>query len=133
MTDAGWWLDAAAAITAFSAPVVQVAADGAWETALVLDRQDAGLAADLVAGAVNGALRDIAVEVLWSGEGFVGARWNMEEAEEAVAAVGRVAAQRPRHPALLLGQRAPTPSMTPLPTTAPREPVSSPDEGCGGR
>ncbi|WP_232666986.1 hypothetical protein [Pseudonocardia sp. TRM90224] len=91
MVDGGWWLSVDAEVRVSGQPVLQVAADSAWEVALVADGKDARGAPDLVARAVAAGRRDVAIEVLWPRQGFAGARWLLEDAAEAAAAAERVA------------------------------------------
>ncbi len=91
MSEGGWWLEAAAVVDVSRAPVVQVAADGFWEAALIADGEKAEDVPDLVKRAAAVGLRDVAIEVLWPGGGFVGARWTLEEVQAAVDAGLRAA------------------------------------------
>lgn len=91
MSEGGWWLEAAAVVDVSRAPVVQVAADGFWEAALIAGGEKAEDVPDLVKRAAAVGLRDVAIEVLWPGGGFVGARWTLEEVQAAVDAGWRAA------------------------------------------
>ncbi|MFI6296472.1 hypothetical protein ACIBEJ_33115 [Nonomuraea sp. NPDC050790] len=71
-----------------SEPVVQVAADGVWEAALVLPRRRPPL--DAVHEVARRARESVAVEVLWPGQVFVGVRWPPAEAGEAARALERL-------------------------------------------
>jgi hypothetical protein len=72
-------------------PVLQIAADGAWESAAVLPvTTDPPAAAGVVERVAAAARHDVAIEVLWPGELFVGVRWGLAEVAEALAAVRRV-------------------------------------------
>ncbi|MFI6536874.1 hypothetical protein ACIBHY_30800 [Nonomuraea sp. NPDC050547] len=79
---------AAGLIRVTSSPVVQIAADGIWETALVVPRRHPR--ADAVHEVARRARESVAVEVLWPGQAFVGVRWPVREAGEAVHALGRL-------------------------------------------
>ncbi|MGI8722917.1 MAG: hypothetical protein ACR2JG_11885 [Geodermatophilaceae bacterium] len=91
MSEGGWWLDAAAVVDVSRAPVVQVAADGCWEAALSASWEQAEDVPDLVRRAAALGLRDVAIEVLWPGGGFVGARWSLEQVQTAADAGRRAA------------------------------------------
>ncbi len=87
------WSAVLSSRTVASVPVLQVAGDGRWETAGTVP-----LAADptrLVAcieQVVATPEHDVAVEVLWPGQIFVGARWDLAEADEALMSAQRVQA-----------------------------------------
>jgi hypothetical protein len=100
------WIDASAAAAVEGPPVLQFAADGRWESAAVLE---AGAAPEAVRAAAHAlatrARQDIAAELFWPDQGFVGARWNRTEAEALADAVCSAAAGgvQDRHRAALVG------------------------------
>ena len=73
-----------------TAPVLQVAADGRWETTAVVPVTGEPVRARTVLARVARAARDdVALEILWPGQAFVGVRWPVGSWEEAAAAVDR--------------------------------------------
>lgn len=76
-----WWAALSAIARATTARVLQVAADGSWETAVVA--QDGAVARGVIARVASMATRDVAAEVLWPGQSFVGVRWSLDELSEA--------------------------------------------------
>ena len=80
-------------------PELQVAADGAWEAAAVVPV--GGAAGKALAEAADAARTDVAVEVMWPGEVFVGVRWPRAAMGEATAALDRITAV-PQEPAAML-------------------------------
>jgi hypothetical protein len=88
-----WWEDLSALRPVTVAPVLQLAADGAWEQAAVVSLP-AGLAAGRAAldTAVAAARVDVALEILWPGQVFIGVRWPREAISAAKAALDRVLA-----------------------------------------
>ncbi len=74
-----------AAARATTVPVLQLAADGSWETASVVGLGDGAIARAALAQVAATASRDIAVEVLWPGQSFVGVRWRLDEFDAAAA------------------------------------------------
>lgn len=76
-----WWSRLDAAVTVTGTPVLQVAADGAWESARP------GSELPVLAAAAE---RDVAAEVLWP-QGFAGARWSPPDVGGVTAALHRAA------------------------------------------
>lgn len=122
-----WWARASGSRPVSSSPLLQIAADGDWETATVLpvaaDPSDVVTCIGQVAAT---AQSDLAVEVLWPGEVFVGARWSSRErdaagdgatrAQAAVTAAGTAAdtaASTPPVRAALLALLGAEPSLEP--------------------
>nr|CTQ98447.1 hypothetical protein [Kibdelosporangium sp. MJ126-NF4] len=70
--------------------MLQVAADGRWEVAEVVPLTEP--ARPVVERVAQVAGDDLAVEVLWPGQAFVGVRWPADSWEQAVDAVSRVVA-----------------------------------------
>lgn len=72
------------------APVLQVAADGRWETAKVVPMGgDPAHARTVVAQVARSARDDVAVEFLWPTQAFVGARWPTDSWRQAVVVADR--------------------------------------------
>jgi hypothetical protein len=68
-----------------SPPVFQIAGDGRWETACSVSVSDTSTYLTARIEQVTAAAqRDVAVEVLWPGEVFVGVRWDLAESESAL-------------------------------------------------
>ncbi len=78
---AAWWSAVLSSRTVTSVPVLQFAGDGRWETAgtVPVTADPTRLAARVEQVAAT-AEHDVAVEVLWPGQVFVGARWDLAEA-----------------------------------------------------
>jgi hypothetical protein len=74
-------------------PVLQIAGDGRWETAgtVPITAAPARLAAHVDQVAAT-AQRDVAIEALWPGQIFVGARWGLAESDAALAGARRAQA-----------------------------------------
>jgi hypothetical protein len=112
-----WWSAVLASTSATSVPVLQVAGDGRWETSLPLPvtASPARLLACIEQVAAC-AERDVAVEALWPGRVFVGARWSLPEVEDALAGARRARAAlsadgaRPAEALLALLGAAPGPA-----------------------
>jgi hypothetical protein len=76
--------------------VVQVAVDGAWERARPVSTGGSTVA-EALDWAAGSASRDVAAEVLWPGQAFIGARWRLDELAAARAgldAAARLVADR---------------------------------------
>ncbi len=72
-----------ASAPATGVPVLLVAADGAWEAAQVVEVGDAVAAASALEAAASTAARDVAVEVFWPDESFIGVRWSLDDLDHA--------------------------------------------------
>jgi hypothetical protein len=72
---------------------MQVAGDGVWESTVVLPaNSDPAAAVEVAERVATAAKHDVAIEVLWSGQLFVGVRWGLGEVDGAVAAMRRISA-----------------------------------------
>ena len=84
-------------------PVLQIAADGRWETAAVLVLSGPAVTARAVLHQIAAtAEHDVALEVLWPGAVFIGVRWPAEALSQADAALERVLAITGGDPAVIL-------------------------------
>lgn len=90
-----WWSVISGVRTVTSVPVLQVAGDGRWETADTVP-VSAGRTrvAACVEQAATRARRDVAVEVLWPGQVFVGVRWDLAESDGAGSNAALAGARR---------------------------------------
>lgn len=95
-----WWSVVSRSTSLTAAPVLQVAADGQWETAQVVTGAPAR-ARTVVEQVARAARDDVAVEILWPGQAFVGVRWPAESWAEAAAAVSRSSPRRTLEAGLL--------------------------------
>ena len=86
-----WWRRLADMSTPTARPELQVAADGAWEDAAVVPLPSEA-AAVVLAEVADAAHTDVAIEVMWPGEVFVGVRWPRTALAEASAALDQIAA-----------------------------------------
>lgn len=74
-----------------AAPVLQIAADGGWEESITLPLPvDPDAAGAVLGQAADIARKDVALEVLWPGEAFIGVRWPRRATSEARAALEQV-------------------------------------------
>jgi hypothetical protein len=90
MTRSTWWSALARSMKVTTRPVLQIAADGCWERARVVEAADLSTTGPTAVREVaSAARRDVAVEVLWPGQAFVGVRWPAAQADEAAAAASR--------------------------------------------
>lgn len=89
----GWWTSLNVTSDTTVVPILQFANDGRWETACAVPISVEPRFLDSVVHDVAArATRDIAVEVLWPGHFFVGARWDRTAVPDVVAAVNRARA-----------------------------------------
>ena len=100
---APWWSVVSWATTVMTVPVLQVAADGQWETAEAVPATSNPAAARMVIEQVARAARnDVAVEILWPGQAFVGVQWPAASWQQAADAASRsvivLATDSPRSP-----------------------------------
>jgi hypothetical protein len=98
-----WWSVASRLTNVTMAPVLQVAADGRWEMAEVVPVAGNPAAVRTVFERVaRAASRDIAVEIMWPAQAFVGVSWPVDRWERAAVAAGRsvvvLASDRPVPP-----------------------------------
>lgn len=85
-----WWSVVSQIASVMTAPVLQVAADGRWESADVVPLADGSAPARFVIEQVaQGARNDVSVEILWPGQAFVGVRWPADAWDLATAAASR--------------------------------------------
>lgn len=90
MTRLTWWSAVARSTKVTTTPVLQVAGDGRWEGArAVVVSGSSTRAAMVVQEVASTADRDVAVEVLWPGQAFVGVRGPVEQLDDAAAAASR--------------------------------------------
>lgn len=89
-----WWSVVSRMTAVTSAPALQVAGDGRWETAVTIPVDDASRLATRLERVAASARRDVAVEVLWPGQVFVGARWSLAESGGAGANAALAGARR---------------------------------------
>lgn len=90
-----WWSAVSYVRAVTSVPVLQVAGDGGWETAAVVPvSTDESRLPCVVEQAAATAGRDVAVEVLWPGQVFVGARWDLAGSDGAGSAGALAGARR---------------------------------------
>jgi len=88
-----WWRVLSTLWSVTAAPVLQLAADRAWEQAVVVPLPADVAAAQAALGELAGAADDdVALVVLWPGEAFLGVRWPVTAVSEARDALGRVLA-----------------------------------------
>ncbi len=88
-----WWAAVSRSRTVSSDPVLLIAGDGRWENACTVRASDK--ATRLVAcidHVVASAEHDVAVEVLWPGQVFVGVRWRLFESGDALSSAGQARA-----------------------------------------
>jgi hypothetical protein len=85
-----WWSVLSRATTVVTVPVLQVAADGQWETAEVVPvTGNPAAARNVIAEVAQAARNDVAVEILWPGQAFVGVQWPATSWMQAAAAASR--------------------------------------------
>ena len=85
-----WWSVMSRVASVTMAPVLQVAADGRWETAAAVPVAGSPAAVRTVVEQVARAARvDIAVEIMWPAQAFVGVCWPADGWERAAAAASR--------------------------------------------
>lgn len=88
-----WWAAVSRSRTVSSDPVLLIAGDGRWENACAVRASDS--ATRLVAcieHVVASAEQDVAVEVQWLGQVFVGVRWPLFESGDALSSAARARA-----------------------------------------
>jgi hypothetical protein len=85
-----WWSVVSRATTVMTVPVLQVAADGQWETAEAVPvTGNPATARRVIEQVAQAARNDVAVEILWPGQAFVGVQWPAPLWTQAVAAASR--------------------------------------------
>lgn len=83
-----WWSTASRLASVTATPVLQLATDGRWDTARVLPMTPG--ARSIVHRFAHTARTDLAVEILWPAQAFVGASWPVAAWPGVAAAITRV-------------------------------------------
>lgn len=85
-----WWSAAARLMKVTTTPVLQIAGDGRWEAArAVMVSGSSTKPSTVVQEVASTAVRDVAVEVLWPGQAFVGVRWPVDQLDDVARAASR--------------------------------------------
>jgi hypothetical protein len=85
-----WWSVVLQATSVTTMPVLQVAADGRWETAQVIPMAgELPYARTAVEHVARAAKNNVGVEIMWPAQAFAGVCWPAGLWREAVAAIGR--------------------------------------------
>jgi hypothetical protein len=81
--------------TPTAAPILQLAADGSWETCVTFPLGVDPMAAADAAERLSRTAKYLAMEVMWPGQAFVGTAWSAEQWADARTAAQRVVAAAP--------------------------------------
>lgn len=84
-----WWTVLGQSVSSMAPPVLQIAADGHWETATSVNLAEGRASAlEAVEQVARAAQHDIAVEIMWPTQAICGVRWTVDRWNEAAGRTG---------------------------------------------
>ncbi|MDQ1013257.1 hypothetical protein QFZ82_007742 [Streptomyces sp. V4I23] len=84
-----WWAALGQSVSSATSPVLQIAADGYWETAAAVTLAEGRVRAlEAVEQVARSAQHDIAVEIMWPANAIFGVRWTVDRRDEAALRTG---------------------------------------------